>query len=680
VKVASLPVGGTAIYLYYGNLAAVSSSSGSATFTAYDGFEGNAVGSVPVAGAGNTGYWSKYAGNPVINVTNSGFGSTFYDSSTSIYHNFTSYGTILHYTSTDGRTWVADTAHNPVLTPTQPWEGSNVGVPMAWKEGGTWYMLYRGGSPNVIGLATSVDAVNWVKSSANPVLSGTPGAWDYQALDPWGVIKVGDTYYMWYNTIGAVAGLGRCTGLATSTNLTNWTKDPNNPIFSGGRFCAFPFKYGAYYYLLIPHYTSGSDYSQHELYRDVNPTFYPGQREYLGVAINFGPTDWDDHDQDTPCVFTDTIYRDTYTYSNNQLWVYYAGEGGDGTWRTGMVIEENIAEAIAGVQPSAFTWGASGDVTVVDSPVRQGVRSVRLRDTTTGSVTLTGLFAQQQTGAVSAWMRRSATSAGDFDIYLYGEQLSCVAGLGRNGDFHYWNGAFQPTGVMWAPNTWYLVTLAFDAVANRYDFIVQNQSMAEIVRVEDIAFGRASTFINSAVLYTSGGFVEDGFVDDFRLRTWCGAEAGVTVGAEEARPVPEELEIFIGSPLNYQLGTFDLPRNYTTCYIDRGYYFLTAPAKYVGLPFIRTAVADQKNTSASFLSFQVNKPVTVYVLYSASAATVPNWLGNNFTNTGDVITRQYHSWNVWQRDYPTGMITLGGNMAAGAAGTPGMYVVLIEER
>jgi len=122
----------------------------------------------------------KYAGNPVI--PNNGFGSTFYDGS--IYHNFVSYGTINHYTSPDGITWTADTAHNPVLTPTQAWEGSNVGVPMAWKEGDTWYMLYRAGSPNVIGLATSTDAVNWTHQR-KPCPRGRPGEWDSVALDPW---------------------------------------------------------------------------------------------------------------------------------------------------------------------------------------------------------------------------------------------------------------------------------------------------------------------------------------------------------------------------------------------------------------------------------------------------------------------------------------------------------------
>ena len=73
------------------------------------------------------------------------------------------------------------------------------------------------------------------------------------------------------------------------------------------------------------------------------------------------------------------------------------------------------------------------------------------------ATTLTARFTAQATGRVSAWMRRSSTSVGDFDIYLYGgATLSCVAGLGRNGDFHYWNGAFQTSGVNWAPasGTW----------------------------------------------------------------------------------------------------------------------------------------------------------------------------------------------------------------------------------
>ncbi|UCE95597.1 MAG: hypothetical protein JSV51_07725, partial [Candidatus Bathyarchaeota archaeon] len=295
--------------------------------------------------APDAGYWSKYEGNPILTGAKDAFGSTFYDNDTSVYHYYCSWESILHYNSTDGKNW---TAAGTALTATEPWEGGLVGVPFVWKEDGIWYMLYRGGSPRSIGLANSTDAVNWVKYEGNPVL--TEATWA-GGVQPWGVIKVDSTYYLWY---GDVSGTDRRVGLATSTNLKVWTKDANNPIFSGGRFTPFPFKHDGYYYLLIPHYTSGTDYSEIELWRDVNPTFYDGERVYLGVAINYGPTVWDDHDQCTPCVLTDTIYRDTCNVTNDELWTYYSGEHG-GAWQTGLSIEANITEAIAKVGTTAFS-------------------------------------------------------------------------------------------------------------------------------------------------------------------------------------------------------------------------------------------------------------------------------------------------------------------------------------
>jgi hypothetical protein len=288
--------------------------------------------------------WYKYSGNPTLSGVRNGFASVFYDSSSGIYHLYCSWTSILHFTSSDGKTgWTPDPG-NPVLS------GNNEGVPMVWKEDSTWYMLYRYGGPDKIGLATSTDATHWTRYGGNPVL--TEGGF----IDPWGVIKVGSTYYLWYNDGDG----GRAARLATSTDLVHWTKDPNNPIFTGGRFCVFPFKYGGYYYMLVPHYTSGP-YGEIELYRDVNPTFYPSSREYLGVPIIPGPAGtWDDHRFDTPCVLTDTIYRDTYTAANNELWVYYAATGtltGSGAdWWTGMCIEQDINDALTRFgQPTPYS-------------------------------------------------------------------------------------------------------------------------------------------------------------------------------------------------------------------------------------------------------------------------------------------------------------------------------------
>ena len=282
--------------------------------------------------------WDKYEGNPILNGSQNGFASVFYDGDTSLYHLFCSWGSVLHFTSTDGKTgWLAD-PENPVLS------GNGEGVPMVWKEDGWWYMLYRYGGPNAIGLANSTDATHWTRYEGNPVLQFSPPSF----IDPWGVIKVGSTYYLWFND-GFGTG-GRAVGLATSTDLKSWTQDPANPIFMSGRYCTFPFKYDGYYYMLVPLYTY-ADYGVIELYRDVDPTFYPSSREYLGVTVGPGPEgEWDDRRFDTPCVLTDTIYRDTYLASNNELWMYYAATGtptGSGAdWWTGMTIETNITEAL----------------------------------------------------------------------------------------------------------------------------------------------------------------------------------------------------------------------------------------------------------------------------------------------------------------------------------------------
>ena len=331
----------TVLYMYYGNAAASSQQNATAVWDSSYIMVQHLEETPPSPPE----YWHKYEGNPVLNGSRNGFASVFYETETSTYHLFCGWSGILHFTSPNGKTgWTADSS-NPVL--------SSADVPMVWKENGTWFMLYRYGSPMVIGLANSTDATHWTKYEGNPVLTGATGTWEDPSygLDPWGVIKIGTTYYQWYNTVGGGA-LGRCIGLATSTDLKTWTKNVNNPIFQGGRFCGYSFKYGSYYYMLVPKYLPISGYGEIELYRDVNPTFYPSSREYLGVPITYGPPGaWDDHRFDTPAVLTDTIYRDTYASSNNQLWTYYGGTGnvtgGPGAdWWTGMCID-NITEALS---------------------------------------------------------------------------------------------------------------------------------------------------------------------------------------------------------------------------------------------------------------------------------------------------------------------------------------------
>jgi hypothetical protein len=554
----------TLVYMYYGNPAEVTTADPDETFLLYDGFEEYALGGPPSGGTTNPGEWDRYAGNPVLVEGSSGswddhgstFSSVIYDSLAGefrmYYHGFSG-GThqIGLATSPDGLNWTKYPG-NPIMTPgPAAWDNSSVRVPMVWKEGLTDYrMIYTGnGSGGMrVGYATSTDGITWTKHPSNPVFNDP--TWASGETENWGVIKVGSEYLMWYSDFGM-----RQSGIAVSTDLVSWTPHTTGPIFASSgdpsdlrysQFCPFSFKYGDDYYVLVPSYSSVANYSSFYLYRSPSPYFPESNRELVRIAHTVGPSgEWDSHDSDTPCMFTLDIER-TQFY-NDEIWCYYAAEGGTDHWKVGLMIEPDIAAALsdADLPGEDFTWTTSGDVTVVDSPVRHGVRSVRLNDTSAStSVQLNANISSTQSGRIGAWMRRNSSSNGDCDIYLYGgATLSCVAGLGRDGDFHYWNGSFQSTGVYWALDTWYLVTMAFDTDSDRYDFVVYDESLDEIVRAENIAFGNASSFIDRAMFYTSSGFTGHFYVDDFRLMDWCGAESDVTLGEEEDPTVATVLQM-----------------------------------------------------------------------------------------------------------------------------------------
>jgi hypothetical protein len=542
----------TLLYLYYGDSTEVSSSDAAATFEAYEGFERFAAGSEPHTV--NPGEWTRYPGNPILTEGPPGawddhgatYASVIYDSLAGefrmYYHGFSGpTHQVGLATSTDGLNW-SKYPGNPILTPgPDPWDSTQVRVPMVWKEGPEDYrMIYTGlGSGGFqVGYATSSDGIAWTKHPANPVFNDP--TWAHGETENWGVMKVGDEYLMWYSDFGM-----RQSGIAVSTDLVAWTPHTPGPIFASSgdpsdylysQFCPSSFKYGDYYYVLVPSYTAEANYSRNYLYRSSSPYFPESDRELMRIVRTVGAEgSWDDHDGDTPFVFNLDIERTQFFH--NELWCYYSSEGGADMWKEGLFIEHDIADALspAPLPEEGLDWQATGEIVVVDAPVRSGARAVRQYDSSAAASTqLKGFFDAMAAGRVGAWMRRASTSAGDYDIYLYGgTALGCVAGLGRDGDFHYWDGEFHPTGVSWTVDTWYLVTILFDAATGLYDFVVLDDAMAEIVRVEGIAFGNPSSSIDQAMLYTSSVYTGEAWMDDFHVTRWCGAEFETVIGERE---------------------------------------------------------------------------------------------------------------------------------------------------
>lgn len=304
------------------------------------------------------GLWTPYASNPVISPGagegHTSFPCCFPDGV--VYHAFYWYNVsgvnkIGHATADSPLgPYTKDTAHNPVLNVGSGWEGTGVNVPMAWKEGSTWYMIYRGQASDgalKLGLATaSAPEGPWTKSGSNPVLVGTE-AWELDtngksSIDFTGVIKVGSTYYIYYNSVAV--GQARQIGYATSTDLVSWTKGESNPTMHGGRFCPGVFKYGGYYYWVSPHYGIGTDYTYFELWRSLSPTMT--NLEMCRIVKRCGATGaWDQKDEDTPQIITTDIQRTSFP--NDTLYVIYAGCSASDVWSSGIIYAEDIDAAVA---------------------------------------------------------------------------------------------------------------------------------------------------------------------------------------------------------------------------------------------------------------------------------------------------------------------------------------------
>lgn len=98
------------------------------------------------------------------------------------------------------------TSRKKVFAPGQAgtWDCKSVNTQRIFQDNGIWYMFYTGSAahedtPWNFGVAASRDLVNWTRYDGNPVFErGTEGQWDDCGIWYPTTVKVGDTYYMWY--------------------------------------------------------------------------------------------------------------------------------------------------------------------------------------------------------------------------------------------------------------------------------------------------------------------------------------------------------------------------------------------------------------------------------------------------------------------------------------------------
>ncbi len=128
-------------------------------------------------------------------------------------------------TSVDGINWVK--YPQPIVMGTSGWE-YQIGSSSIIKRNGIYCLYYFGRTaPNYrIGLATSTDGINFTKFAGNPILSNTV-SWEGTGVIYPAVIQDGSILKMIYTN-----STGSGFGLATSSDGIEWTKANNNPFFT----------------------------------------------------------------------------------------------------------------------------------------------------------------------------------------------------------------------------------------------------------------------------------------------------------------------------------------------------------------------------------------------------------------------------------------------------------------
>ncbi|MCP4118925.1 MAG: fibronectin type III domain-containing protein [Desulfobacteraceae bacterium] len=190
--------------------------------------------------------------------------------------------------------------------------------------------------------------------------------------------------------------------------------------------------------------------------------------------------------------------------------------------------------------------------------------------------------------------------------------------------------------------------------------------------------------VGKATTYTATGLTENvtyyfavTAVDTSENESGYSQEVSKLIPAVTTTPVSSvssDLQVsnlFVASGKAYEIVAGLADRSY--CNIDRRYRFSNVPDFLLNAIYIKTAATDTKKLDNPFVSFDVNKNVTVYVTFDYRNVP-PAWLLSDFEDTGHDLDSAVNM-NIYKKDFPAGTVSLGANEKPGA-----MYNVIIVER
>lgn len=119
------------------------------------------------------------------------------------------------------------------------------------------------------------------------------------------------------------------------------------------------------------------------------------------------------------------------------------------------------------------------------------------------------------------------------------------------------------------------------------------------------------------------------------------------------------LEITGLNPPTYAVSTYQLGG---AVYTDRSYTFTQVPAELAGKKMIKTANNDKINNSSTYISFTVNKPVTMYLAIDNRITNLPTWYSTwvKTSLTTSINDNNPSGYSFYRKDFAAGMVVLGG--------------------
>jgi hypothetical protein len=205
---------------------------------------------------------------------------------------------------------------NPIIEPGKAgrWDCWAVMSMTVVRVGQTFHLYYEGGLTGCgdlqIGHATSTDGLNWAKDPANPVLRpGKPGDWDEGATwDPFVIYEDG-VYKMWYGGERAGHRDFQC-GYAVSKDGTHFTKKGKISTFDVGDIGD----------MHVYHDTKTGRYYMYYWDRSLN------KADRLRVAVSKNETDFDFENAQTISIRNEVPgHRYTHVFKVADTWYMFYG-------------------------------------------------------------------------------------------------------------------------------------------------------------------------------------------------------------------------------------------------------------------------------------------------------------------------------------------------------------------